>query len=131
MKHSTADRETDRRLGLLLREAREQAALSLSGLGDRLGVSFQQVSKYEQGIDRLAATAMLTVLKTLDLPADYFFRRLETWDAEPPIPFTKTERELLAAHLRLPRDIRRHLVQFMTAFADGMEAERARSGAAK
>jgi transcriptional regulator with XRE-family HTH domain len=59
-------------LGPRIRRYREQAGLSQSDLGDKLGVSYQQIQKYERGMNRLSVDTLLKVAKALDLPLNAF-----------------------------------------------------------
>jgi transcriptional regulator with XRE-family HTH domain len=42
-----------------------------------LGMSYQQVQKYEKGIDRIAVSRLLDVAKALGVPFDYYFSGIE------------------------------------------------------
>ncbi len=52
-------------IGARMRTRRRQLGLSQSDLADRLGVSFQQVQKYERGANRVAASTLLAAAQTL------------------------------------------------------------------
>ena len=54
-------------IGARLRARRRQLGLSQSDLADRLGVSFQQVQKYERGANRVAATTLLAAAQALNV----------------------------------------------------------------
>lgn len=53
-------------IGARMRTRRRQLGLSQSDLADRLGVTFQQVQKYERGANRVAASTLLTASVTLN-----------------------------------------------------------------
>ena len=53
-------------IGARMRTRRRQLGLSQSDLAERLGVSFQQVQKYERGANRVAASTLLAAAQTLD-----------------------------------------------------------------
>ncbi|THD64602.1 helix-turn-helix transcriptional regulator [Phenylobacterium sp.] len=53
-------------IGARLRTRRRQLGLSQSDLAERLGVSFQQVQKYERGANRVAASTLLTAAQALN-----------------------------------------------------------------
>lgn len=53
-------------LGAKIRRLREQMGLSQSELGERLGVSYQQIQKYERGINRFSVEALVKLAKALD-----------------------------------------------------------------
>jgi transcriptional regulator with XRE-family HTH domain len=52
-------------IGARMRTRRRQLGLSQSDLAERLGVSFQQVQKYERGANRVAASTLLAAAQTL------------------------------------------------------------------
>jgi transcriptional regulator with XRE-family HTH domain len=52
--------------------------LSQTELADALGVSFQQVQKYEKGVNRLSAATMVQIASVLKVDVQYFFEELPT-----------------------------------------------------
>ena len=54
-------------IGARIRTRRKQLGLSQSDLAERLGVSFQQVQKYERGANRVAASTLLAAAQALDV----------------------------------------------------------------
>lgn len=42
-------------------------------LGDALGLTFQQVQKYEKGVNRIGASRLFQISKILDVPVQFFF----------------------------------------------------------
>lgn len=52
-------------IGARMRTRRRQLGLSQTDLAERLGVSFQQVQKYERGANRVAASTLLTAAQVL------------------------------------------------------------------
>jgi transcriptional regulator with XRE-family HTH domain len=63
----------DALVGQRIRAARLTADISQEHLGERLGVSFQQVQKYEKGVNRVSAGRLRQVAEILDKPLSYFF----------------------------------------------------------
>ena len=59
-------------IGQKLRAARLQAGLSQETLGEMLGVSFQQIQKYEKGTNRMDVNRMVECAKVLNVDLDYF-----------------------------------------------------------
>jgi transcriptional regulator with XRE-family HTH domain len=51
--------------------------MSQESLGERLGVSFQQVQKYERGSNRVSASRLFFLADALDVPVSYFFEGLD------------------------------------------------------
>ncbi len=60
-------------VGARVRLMREKRKMSQTALGERIGVSFQQVQKYERGANRISASALFQIALALEvLPADFF-----------------------------------------------------------
>lgn len=68
----------DVRIGQRIRSRRLQIGMSQERLADLLGVTFQQVQKYEKGINRVAATRLFDIAAALDMPVVEFFDGLRT-----------------------------------------------------
>ena len=60
-----------------LRELRLMSGISQQELGKYLGVSFQQVQKYENGSNRVSSSRLFLVSKILGVDPSYFFEGLE------------------------------------------------------
>jgi transcriptional regulator with XRE-family HTH domain len=63
----------DRHVGTRLRMRRVQVGLSQEKLGDALGITFQQVQKYEKGTNRIGASRLQLAAKVLNVPVNFFF----------------------------------------------------------
>ncbi|MFZ2031582.1 MAG: helix-turn-helix transcriptional regulator [Vitreimonas sp.] len=63
----------DRRLGERVRARRLQIGLSQERLADILGVTFQQVQKYEKGVNRIAASRLFDICAALDMSVAQIF----------------------------------------------------------
>lgn len=68
---------TDRRLGQRVRVRRLEIGMSQERLADLLGVTFQQVQKYEKGVNRIAASRLYDISTALNLPVADFFEGLD------------------------------------------------------
>lgn len=64
----------DKVIGLRLRERRTDLNICQSALGAAIGVSYQQIQKYERGKSRIAASRLYLVSYQLQMPMDYFFQ---------------------------------------------------------
>ena len=67
----------DRHLGARVRFARVEKKISQTMLGEQLGISFQQVQKYELGKDRISASQLMNIARVLDKDISFFFEDLE------------------------------------------------------
>ena len=62
------DVDFDRKLGLRLRQYRQECGLTQTALGDALGVSFQMIQKYEKGLSRLSGHSLVKLSELLNVP---------------------------------------------------------------
>ncbi len=63
----------DVELGKRIRLRRVEQKISQAELGDTLGVSFQQVQKYEKGVNRVGAARLQQIATVLDVPVTFFY----------------------------------------------------------
>jgi transcriptional regulator with XRE-family HTH domain len=63
----------DRRLGQRVRTRRLEIGMSQERLAELLGVTFQQVQKYEKGVNRMAASRLFAISSALEMPIARFF----------------------------------------------------------
>lgn len=63
----------DVEVGQRIRIERLQSGLSQTSLADQLGVTFQQVQKYEKGVNRVGAGRLTKIAKVLGVPVSTFF----------------------------------------------------------
>lgn len=66
----------DTHVGARLRMRRLILKLSQEKLGDMLGITFQQVQKYERGANRVSASRLWKLSQLLDVPVSFFFEGL-------------------------------------------------------
>jgi transcriptional regulator with XRE-family HTH domain len=67
----------DLHVGHRVRAQRQALGLSQDRLGKELGLTFQQVQKYERGMNRVSASRLFELGQVLNVPADFFFRGLD------------------------------------------------------
>lgn len=71
----------DVHVGLRVRERRTMMGLSQENLADAIGLTFQQVQKYERGSNRISASRLWHIAKVLQVPVEHFFKGLENGPA--------------------------------------------------
>lgn len=64
---------TDVHVGSRIRLRRNMLGMSQEKLGENLGITFQQIQKYEKGANRIGASRLYEVSRVLDVPVQYFF----------------------------------------------------------
>ena len=126
----------DVHVGTRVRLRRTLLGMSQEKLGDALGLTFQQVQKYERGANRIGASRLYDLSRVLDVPVSFFFddikaETIEAAQAEPagresggggyePDPMMRRETlELVRAYYRIPdTQIRRRLFDLTKAIAN-------------
>lgn len=72
----------DQHVGQRVRYQRNILGMSQDKLGEALGLTFQQVQKYEKGANRIGASRLWQISKTLGVPVSFFFEGLNQNAAE-------------------------------------------------
>ncbi|WP_273758564.1 helix-turn-helix domain-containing protein [Bartonella sp. AU55XJBT] len=67
-------------IGKRIRQRRIAMGLSQKTLGSFLGVSFQQIQKYEKGLNRVSAKCLLEIATQLQVPISFFYADIVTAD---------------------------------------------------
>lgn len=64
-------------VGARLRSLRAARGVSQTKLGEKLGITFQQVQKYETGTNRVSASKLYDISRILNVQPNYFFEGLD------------------------------------------------------
>jgi transcriptional regulator with XRE-family HTH domain len=67
----------DIEVGKKIRLRRAVVGLSQEALGEAVGVTFQQIQKYERGLNRVSSGSLFQFAKALSVPISYFFEDLD------------------------------------------------------
>jgi len=109
-------------VGMRIRARRMAKGMSQTELGAMLGVTFQQVQKYEKGINRVGAGRLVRVAEALDVPITFFFGTTDkgTEDTRAILGFLDTSYSLrlLRAFSRIPQtQVQRAMVELVESIA--------------
>lgn len=66
-------------IGLQIRKFREQAKIKQADLAKVIGITYQQLQKYESGEDHISAVTLLFISVLLDEPIEYFYEPLRKY----------------------------------------------------
>ena len=66
----------DRHVGVRIRMRRKEMGVSQERLAEALGITFQQVQKYERGANRMGSSRLYEFAKVLDVPVSFFFEEM-------------------------------------------------------
>ena len=64
-------------VGTRLKIRRSELGLSQNKIGEMTGITFQQVQKYEKGLNRIGSSRLYEFAKILKVPVSYFFEQYE------------------------------------------------------
>jgi transcriptional regulator with XRE-family HTH domain len=112
--------------------------VSQQKLAEALGVTFQQVQKYEKGTNRVTVGKLHAIAKALGVPMSYFF---DNFDMDPSTNLSETSVQSISAILKTKEGIRvaaalsrirsvgirRHFAYLLEAIIDGEDEERQRA----
>jgi transcriptional regulator with XRE-family HTH domain len=117
----------DVHVGARVRLRRTMLGMSQEKLGEALGLTFQQVQKYERGANRVGASRLWEMSRVLDVPVSYFFEELDGGATQGAAdgselegnPMTKRETlELVRAYYRISDPaVRRRIFDLTKALA--------------
>ncbi len=77
-----APNPTDKHVGSRVRMRRMMLSMSQEKLGDALGLTFQQVQKYEKGTNRIGASRLQQISHILQVPVAFFFEGAPSPDGQ-------------------------------------------------
>ncbi|MDG2520240.1 helix-turn-helix transcriptional regulator [Caulobacter segnis] len=80
---TTAD-PVDGHVGARIRQVRRARGVNQEQLAESLGLTYQQVQKYERAANRVSASKLYQIARLLETPVSAFFEGLEATDAKSP-----------------------------------------------
>jgi len=109
----------DRHVGSRLRLARLSRSISQCHLAERLGLTFQQIQKYERGTNRVSAGRLYEISRAVDVEVTFFFEGLDKAGATAPLPRGEDEASVLFQTLSGIKDrkVRRRLTELITVIS--------------
>ncbi len=132
----------DVHVGSRVRLRRTLLGMSQEKLGEAIGLTFQQVQKYERGANRIGSSRLFDLSRVLDVPISYFFEDMQPGVAErspsrlkglaetkpepfEPDPLAKRETlELVRAYYRIADPaVRKRLFELTKSLANAGEGE--------
>ncbi|MBF0326014.1 MAG: helix-turn-helix transcriptional regulator [Alphaproteobacteria bacterium] len=129
----------DGHVGARIKLRRTLLGMSQEKLGEALGLTFQQVQKYERGANRVGASRLFDLSRILDVPVGFFFNDMpEEIEALSPAataatgytapamvedPMNRREvLELVRAYDRVPAPVRRRVYELVKAMGEPTDA---------
>ena len=119
----------DVHVGMRVRHRRWMVGMTQQQLGERVGIKFQQIQKYETGMNRISASRLWDIAAALDVQISFFFEGLEGSDdmaqsaesnARPQgdLLADKEALELVRSYYSIPETQRRRLFDLARVLSD-------------
>ncbi len=101
----------DIHVGKRIRHRRWMLGITQQHLADKVGIKFQQVQKYETGMNRVSASRLYEIAGVLEVPVGFFFEGLDGVAVDPADDLfgDKEALELVRAYYAIPEPQRRRL----------------------
>ena len=120
----------DAHVGKRIRHRRWMVGMTQQQLADRVGIKFQQIQKYETGMNRVSASRLWDIAQALDVSISFFFEGFESEEvaAEAAMAATQDTRgdlladkealELVRSYYAIPEAQRRRLFDLARVLSD-------------
>jgi transcriptional regulator with XRE-family HTH domain len=114
----------DVHVGKRIRHRRWMVGMTQQQLAERVGIKFQQIQKYETGMNRVSASRLWDISEALEVPIDFFFEGLESGSeiSETTLPgdilADKEALELVRSYYAIPENQRRRLFELARVLSD-------------
>ena len=122
----------DVHVGKRIRHRRWMVGMTQQQLGEAVGIKFQQIQKYETGMNRVSASRLWDIAKAMDVDVRFFFEGIEegVTDSAPEDVKTETPKmqgdlladkealELVRSYYSIPENQRRRLFDLARALTD-------------
>lgn len=126
----TSPHPVDRHVGRQIATVRVQSDVSQAQLARAIGISFQQLQKYENARNRVSASMLYEIARALEVPVSRFFGGLPgDGEATTPLPVDERlefiagaeGRRVIEGLMRLPPRVRNRVSSLISALADESE----------
>ena len=112
----------DVHVGRRVRHRRWMVGMTQQQLGDIVGIKFQQIQKYETGMNRISASRLWDIAQAVEVPVSFFFEGLDDGhmhDAvEGDILADKEALQLVRAYYAMPEAQRRQIFELARVLSD-------------
>ena len=115
----------DVHVGKRIRHRRWMVGMTQQQLADQVGIKFQQIQKYETGMNRVSASRLWQIAGTLGVTISFFFEGLEGAEGEAPAAAVpgdfladKEALELVRSYYAIPEPQRRRLFDLARVLSD-------------
>ncbi|MEM7491582.1 MAG: helix-turn-helix transcriptional regulator [Pseudomonadota bacterium] len=111
----------DVHVGKRIRHRRWMVGMTQQQLAEKVGIKFQQIQKYETGMNRVSASRLWEIADALEVPINHFFEGLADGDerSDADVLADKEAMELIRAYYSMPENQRRRLFDLARVMSEG------------
>ncbi|MTH36490.1 helix-turn-helix domain-containing protein [Paracoccus limosus] len=118
MKHNV-----DVHVGKRIRHRRWMIGMTQQQLAEKVGIKFQQIQKYETGMNRVSASRLWDIAQAVDVPVSFFFEGIDeaaqpNASVEGDILADKEALQLVRAYYAMPEAQRRQIFELARVLSD-------------
>ncbi|UXU74781.1 MULTISPECIES: helix-turn-helix domain-containing protein [unclassified Paracoccus (in: a-proteobacteria)] len=117
MKHNV-----DVHVGKRIRHRRWMIGMTQQQLAEKVGIKFQQIQKYETGMNRVSASRLWDISRAVDVPISFFFEGLDEANLTEAVPgdilADKEALQLVRAYYAMPEAQRRQIFELARVLSD-------------
>jgi len=117
----------DVHVGQKVRRRRWMVGMTQQQLAEKVGIKFQQIQKYETGMNRVSASRLWDIAETLEVPVSFFFEGIDDDNAAQRIAGAKVPGDIMAdkealelvrSYYSIPENQRRRLFDLARVLSD-------------
>ncbi|MDG4649319.1 helix-turn-helix domain-containing protein [Roseibacterium sp. SDUM158017] len=116
----------DVHVGKRVRHRRWMVGMTQQQLAEKVGIKFQQIQKYETGMNRVSASRLWDISEALSVPVSYFFEGMDSAEsgasAEAALPgdilADKEALDLIRSYYAIPENQRRRLFELARVLSE-------------
>ena len=107
--------ELDLHIGQRLRRIRKLRNLSMEKLAELIGITYQQMQKYESGQNRVSAATLYRFSLILEVDISVFYEGLDGPEITPLPEINRAQLQLISLYNRAPKKLQRDFIKFLEA----------------
>ena len=116
-------REIDVHVGQRVRQRRVLCGLNQTELANAIGLTFQQLQKYERGMNRISASKLWQISQVLDVPVQWFFEEFsepkeEEGSRREAFHMKRETLELVRNYVAVPADVQQKFLSLVKSIAN-------------
>ncbi len=118
--------QDDARVGARVAELRGLRGLTQTDLGRHLGMSFQQVQKYEKATNAITVGRLSVIARVLDAPVSYFFQEVEQGAEPVDLRWAPKEVEAVRALRAMSAELRERALALLSSLVPPVQGKKRR-----